>query len=137
MPALAGAVLFLVKPLLKAGSRNKTLTCLCAAGFGAFVWWGIYLLWADDHHQGFFLAYRCVFMSSGVAHNLPFVLILLALFVWGRVHLQRRILIEERCQPLPAIRIRKDGATCELCTGPPEEVKNALDAVCPNLLQCL
>ena len=122
-------IAYLAKPLILANRGNQVWAGLCATAFCAFSAEGVWLLSMDGHHQDFFLAYRSINMSSGLAPNVPLILLFAVFFAWGRVNLQRRILIEERCQSLPKIRIAKAPDTF-LCADAGAAVENALSKVC-------
>jgi len=86
------------------GFRNhRLLTTAVWLGFAAVVWVGYRLLTAGQYHEDFFFAYRALNISSGLSPSLPVIFLLAAYAVWGRVHWQRRILLEERLERLPRI----------------------------------
>jgi hypothetical protein len=106
--AAGGALLFIAPAFyvtyLSARPVSGLLCPLAVwAGFGAFIFTGFLLLTSTEYHQGFFLAYRALHLTSGLAPNLPLLLALAAFALWGWVHWQRLVLLEERRQWLPQL----------------------------------
>jgi hypothetical protein len=66
-----------------------------AATLGILGTW-LRLLWRADSDTGYYFAYRCLNLTSGVAPNLPMLLLALGYVWWGCARLKSESMIEDR-----------------------------------------
>lgn len=125
------AFVYALRRLLPQAMREDKFTAGAGVlGFLLLLWVGVYLLTHNGRHQDFFLAYRSVNLSSGLAPNLPLAFVIAAFACWARVHWQRRILVEERSQDLPTIGSQFAANGTDLFRDSAAAVQNSLGKSC-------